>query len=89
MDMEKMLKDAAVYAADGKLCGHHAIGPDGQLVLAKGLGLAASVERGVYIDGLKDGWKLGSEADVKRKKAEGEALDKAAAKAVAVEIKQA
>lgn len=83
MDPKKQLEEAAVYSEKKALRGYLLIGPEGQLVLSRPdvLSLAASVERGVYIEGLKDGWKLGSQADVKRKEDEGKKLDAARAHA--------
>ncbi len=88
MDPQKMIDDAAVYSdkteADGsrKLRGYHLIGPDGQLVLGRpGCVYLEAEGTKVIVGGLKPGWKLGTAHDVKRKIAEGEALDKAAEKA--------
>ena len=79
----EQIDDAAVYAADGKtLRGYHLVGPDGQLVLGRpGCVYLKPDGTKVVVGGLKAGWRLGSEADYKAKKAFGEAADKAAAKA--------
>jgi hypothetical protein len=58
---------AAATTADGIL----AINPGGDLVRLRpgSVKLAADVERGTYLTGLKDGWKLAAPADVKAKQA--------------------
>lgn len=82
IDPQKQIDDAAVYSGDGKLRGYHLIGPDGQLVLGRpGCVYLEAEGTKVVVGGLKEGWKLGTDADIKRKAAEGEALDKARAKA--------
>lgn len=56
-ELEKELEGACIRDA-GALCGHRVVGPAGQMVLGKGICLAVSVERGYYVEGLKDGWRL-------------------------------
>jgi hypothetical protein len=79
MDPQKQISDAAVFAEDGKtLRGYHLIGPDGQLVLGRpGCVYLQADGVKVVVGGLKKGWKLGTDADYKAKKAAGEAADKA------------
>lgn len=72
--LEKEIADATVREVSGAVCGHRVVGPAGQMVLGKGIALAVSIERGYYVEGLKDGWRL---ADAK------EEADRAAANAKA------
>lgn len=81
-DPEKSIAAAEVRAEDGKLRGYHLLGPDGQLVLGRPDAVYLDREgTTVVVGGLKPGWKLGTDADVKRKVQEGKAADEARAKA--------
>jgi hypothetical protein len=84
-DPQKQITDAEVKDDKGRIRGHLAIGPSGQLVvLPPGtIGVAATVEAGIHVTGLKDGWRLGTQADVKRKQDEEKKLDADRAKAAA------
>src|SRR6187397_2858435 len=76
---EEAFEAAAVRNDSGKVRGYRAFSPDGRLVVLRpdAIRLAASVEKGTYIEGLKDGWKLATEADEKRVAAENEKRDQA------------
>jgi hypothetical protein len=66
-NLEAALAEAAKINPDNKLAGHWTIGSDGNLKLARPgrLSLGASIDRGVYVDGLKDGERLATKADLK------------------------
>jgi hypothetical protein len=72
MDPKQQL--AAATTADGIL----ALNPGGDLVRLRpgSVTLAADVERGTYLVGLKDGWKLATSADVKAKAEAATAAEK-------------
>lgn len=76
-DLQKQIDAAAVHDDKGRVRGHLAIGPSDQLVILPPgtIGLDATVEKGVFITGLKEGWRLGTDADVKRKLDEERAAD--------------
>lgn len=65
---------AAATRGDGIL----ALNPSGSLVRLRpgSVRLAADVEHGTYLVGLKEGWKLAGEADVTKAAAQAQALDK-------------
>lgn len=66
-ELEKELAGAVVLdPVSGAVCGHRVVGPSGHMVLGKGISLAVSLERGYYVDGLKDGFRL---ADAKEEAA--------------------
>lgn len=67
-DPKKQLEAATVPG------GILAINPNGGLVRLQpgSVKLAASVERGVYLDGLKEGWRLAGAEDVKSASAKEE-----------------
>jgi hypothetical protein len=60
---------AAATRKDGIL----ALNPKGDLVRLRpgSIRLAASVEKGLYLEGLKDGWRLATDADLKDKSKAG------------------
>lgn len=78
---EQAFEAAAVRNADGKVRGYRAFSPDGHLVVMRpdAIRLAASVEQGTFIEGLKPGWKLATEADEKRVAEENQKKDAARA----------
>lgn len=59
-DPKKEMESAAVYSASGAVTGYLAKGPCGQLVklAPQTVRLAASVEQGIHIVGVKEGWSL-------------------------------
>jgi len=75
------LEAATVRSENGGVRGVRVVGPSGQMVLAPPgtVVLAASVGKGVYIEGLKEGWSLASEADEKKRAAENMKKDADAA----------
>ncbi|HUR48206.1 MAG TPA: hypothetical protein VMY88_01565 [Acidimicrobiales bacterium] len=82
-ELEKEIADAVVRDPSGAALGHRVVGPAGQMVLGKGICLAASVAQGYYVEGLKDGWRLADakeEAAVAAAAAKSDALAEAEAK---------
>ncbi len=73
-DARQQLEEAIVRDEKGAVRGVRVQNPRGDIVLdSRGeIRLAASVERGVYIEGLKDGWKLASAKDEADRKAANE-----------------
>ena len=68
----KVYTASCVHNAKGVLTGHLAMSPSGNLVKLrpKSVAPAISDEGKQYIRGLKDGWRLASEADYRKKEAE-------------------
>ncbi len=64
-ELEKEIADAVVRDSAGAALGHRLVGPAGQMVLGK-VCLAVSVEKGYFVEGLKDGFRL---ADAKEEAA--------------------
>lgn len=60
MGLKEDLQAATETDEKGRVRGIYAVSPNGDLIrLVPGsVSLAASVERGVYLEGLKDGWRL-------------------------------
>lgn len=60
MGLKEDLQAATETDEKGRVRGIYAVSPNGDLIrLVPGsVALAASVERGVYLEGLKDGWRL-------------------------------
>ena len=58
--------------------GHLVFNPAGNLVKLRpgSIRLAISLEKGEYFEGLKDGWKLATKADYKKKETEEAARQK-------------
>ena len=74
---EQEFEAAAVRSESGKVRGYRAFSPDGHLVVLRpdAIRLAASVERGTFVEGLKPGWKLATEADEAKVAAESKKRD--------------
>jgi hypothetical protein len=74
----KAALDAATVKTGDKVTGILALSPDGNLVRLRpgSVRLGASVEQGVFIVGLKPGWKLADSAAIAEVKKRSEAGEK-------------
>lgn len=82
--MQEMFEKSCIWKGKGEdkvLAGHYAINPAGNMVRLRpgAVRMAVSLERGEYIEGLKEGFLLSDKAEFdKREKAEAERSGKVA-----------